>query len=224
MQSEVVTRRADVLTRRLILEPGEATPWHTDSSIGGAENAAYFAYPQPNIWWGLSGCIVALVPLLGRQAVLKPGRERWHRVAAGGGLAMALLHVLEGLSIAAVVPTLNLRQHELRLAETLSAARARTAPEARFSIDPSLHDLDLTVYLSRPALTSIAGKSEVDNQDLRHWFSLCLRGMPPPANFLARFDAIVLDARRAHVRAFLASQGWEGATLHAEFEIWQPAP
>jgi quercetin dioxygenase-like cupin family protein len=31
MQSEVITRRDDLLIRRLVLEPGEAMPWHTDA-------------------------------------------------------------------------------------------------------------------------------------------------------------------------------------------------
>lgn len=31
MQMEVITQRDDLLIRRLILEPGEALPWHTDS-------------------------------------------------------------------------------------------------------------------------------------------------------------------------------------------------
>ena len=31
MRTEVITRRDDLLVRRLLLEPGEAMPWHTDS-------------------------------------------------------------------------------------------------------------------------------------------------------------------------------------------------
>lgn len=31
MRSETITRRDDLVIRRLVLEPGEATPWHTDS-------------------------------------------------------------------------------------------------------------------------------------------------------------------------------------------------
>ena len=31
MQTEVITRRDDHLIRRLVLEPGEAMPWHTDA-------------------------------------------------------------------------------------------------------------------------------------------------------------------------------------------------
>lgn len=31
MQMEVITRRDDLVIRRLILEPGEALPWHTDA-------------------------------------------------------------------------------------------------------------------------------------------------------------------------------------------------
>src|SRR5262245_29511729 len=31
MQSEVITRRHDLMIRRLVLEPGEAMPWHTDA-------------------------------------------------------------------------------------------------------------------------------------------------------------------------------------------------
>jgi len=31
MQAEVITRRNDLLMRRLVLAPGEAMPWHTDA-------------------------------------------------------------------------------------------------------------------------------------------------------------------------------------------------
>lgn len=31
MQVELITKRDDLLIRRLVLEPGEAMPWHTDS-------------------------------------------------------------------------------------------------------------------------------------------------------------------------------------------------
>ena len=31
MHAEVITRRDDLLIRRLVLEPGEAMPWHTDA-------------------------------------------------------------------------------------------------------------------------------------------------------------------------------------------------
>jgi hypothetical protein len=31
MRTEVITRRDDLLIRRLVLEPGEAMPWHTDT-------------------------------------------------------------------------------------------------------------------------------------------------------------------------------------------------
>ena len=31
MQKEIITKRDDLLIRRLILDPGEAMPWHTDS-------------------------------------------------------------------------------------------------------------------------------------------------------------------------------------------------
>ena len=31
MQTEIITIRDDLVIRRLVLEPGEAMPWHTDS-------------------------------------------------------------------------------------------------------------------------------------------------------------------------------------------------
>ena len=31
MERELITQRRDLMVRRLILEPGEAMPWHTDS-------------------------------------------------------------------------------------------------------------------------------------------------------------------------------------------------
>jgi quercetin dioxygenase-like cupin family protein len=31
MRMEIITKREDLVIRRLVLEPGEAMPWHTDS-------------------------------------------------------------------------------------------------------------------------------------------------------------------------------------------------
>lgn len=31
MRTEIITRRDDLVVRRLVLEPGEAMPWHTDT-------------------------------------------------------------------------------------------------------------------------------------------------------------------------------------------------
>jgi len=31
MRKEIITQREDLVIRRLVLEPGEAMPWHTDS-------------------------------------------------------------------------------------------------------------------------------------------------------------------------------------------------
>jgi hypothetical protein len=31
MHTEIITKRDDLVIRRLVLEPGEAMPWHTDS-------------------------------------------------------------------------------------------------------------------------------------------------------------------------------------------------
>jgi len=33
MQTEIITKRDDLVIRRLLLEPGEPMPWHTDSCI-----------------------------------------------------------------------------------------------------------------------------------------------------------------------------------------------
>ena len=70
--------------------------------------------------------------------------------------------------------------------------------------------------------------SESDQSALREWRALCLQGRLPATAFreaqlLTRFEAIVVHARRSHVLVFLASQGWQGATLNADYEIWQRA-
>jgi len=31
MQTQIITKRDDLLVRRLVLEPGEAMPWHRDT-------------------------------------------------------------------------------------------------------------------------------------------------------------------------------------------------
>jgi hypothetical protein len=31
MEAEIITKRPDIMIRRLVLDPGEAMPWHTDT-------------------------------------------------------------------------------------------------------------------------------------------------------------------------------------------------
>ena len=172
-----------------------------------------YRYFQPNLWWGMSGCIVLLVPLLGRRAMVEWDVGGWRRALAGTGLTIAALHTLNGASLAVVVPALNVRGHEAARADVLEQARAETSPGTRFALDPTLQDLDLVSYLSRPALVSVAGMRPVDTKALQAWLQFCVRGEALQPALLDRFDAVVIDSRRSHVAATLGAQRWKRTPL-----------
>jgi hypothetical protein len=180
---------------------------------------------QPNIWWGMAGCMILLVPLLGRDALAQWKRGGGSRWLAGVGLSLGLLHLFNGFCLAVVYPTLNLRGHALSDAEALASARSKTDPGARFAIDPELQDYDLLAYLSRPVLMSSAAASDQDREDLQAWQSFVEGGFPASGEWLGRFDAVVLRQDRRHAAGSLASRQWRREALGHGFELWlAPGP
>jgi len=191
---------------------------------------------QPNIWWGMSACIVLLVPLLGREAFAELRLEGWRRVAALAGLGMGLVQVFNGFCLAIAYPTLNLRGHSISDVEVLMAARAKTVPGTRFAIDPLLEDYDLVGYLSRPVIMPVfepandlveESVAEVSNgalvrerRDLEAWRTF-LEGRGRAALDLAtRFDALIAHRDRRRVAGILLSRGWHREELGDGFELW----
>jgi hypothetical protein len=195
---------------------------------------------QPNIWWGMSACIVLLVPILGREAFAELGATGWRRVAAFSGLGMGLVHVFNGLCLAIAYPTLNLRGHSVSDVEVLTAARGKTASGTRFAIDPLLEDYDLVSYLSRPVimpvitpaimpvgapLDSSAAKASrlalaAERRDLEVWRTFLEGRARAPEALPARFDALIVHRDRRHAAGMLLSRGWRRETLAEDFELW----
>ncbi len=181
-----------------------------------------FRFFQPNLWWGLSGCTVLLVPLLGRDAFEGLRAGGWRRGAASAGLALSLLHVFNGLCLAVAYPVLNLRGHLAQDAETLAAARAQTPPGARFALDSALQDYDLLGYLSRPALMPPITGAESHRADFEAWQSFSRGAGGPEGALLDRLDAVVVSRVNGSVAAHLAALGWTRQALPGDYELWQP--
>jgi hypothetical protein len=178
-----------------------------------------FPVMQPNIWWGVSGCIVLLVPLASRELpdLLKTGaRLRW--LAAASLLVMAV-QTLNGLRVAWEYPVMNLRRHEAVLAETLDKARELTGPETRFAIDPSLEHLDLRPFLSRPSLMRTSYASPRDRQAYSRWKTFVASGRARPP--VDRLEAVVLHESRGNARRFFAEQGWRAVQLNERYTLWR---
>ena len=183
---------------------------------------------QPNIWWGMSACIILLVPLLGREAFAQLQLGGWRRRVAGLGLGLGFLHVFNGACLAVAYPTLNLRGHARSDAEVMASARARTPPGTRFALDPSLQDYDLVSYLSRPAIMPTGTFSRSNQRDFEAWQSFVLEFQYPEPALLERFDALLFRQDRRHIAGFLASHGWQREFQTAEYALWRrgrsPAP
>ena len=175
---------------------------------------------QPNIWWGMSGCMILLVPLLGRDAPAQWKRAGGSRWLAGLGLSLAALHLFNGFSLAIAYPTLNLRGHALSDAEVLAQARSSTEPGARFAVDPELQDYDLLGYLSRPVLISSAAVSDRDREDLQAWLGFVEGRGRASAAWLERFDAALLREDRGQAARGLAARRWSREPLGHGFELW----
>ncbi len=173
---------------------------------------------QPNIWWGLSACIVLLVPLLSRE-VIKPFQQGgWFRWATMVALAVAVVQLTNGLIVAVSYPVMNLRTHDAIKAEALDAARRMTDPQTRFAIDHSLNDMDLRPYLSRPSIFGSSFTSADDERAYQEWlyYSTLGRGAPP----IDRLDAVVTHKDRVHVVGYFAARGWWSTPLNELYTLW----
>jgi hypothetical protein len=108
-------------------------------------------------------------------------RGGWFRWAAVVALVVATVQFLNGLIVAVSYPVINLRTHHAAKAETLDTARRMTAAQTRFAIDPSINDMDLRPYLSRPSILGSSFTSADDQRAYQDWqsFSVLGRGAPP---------------------------------------------
>jgi hypothetical protein len=175
-----------------------------------------FIVLQPNIWWGMSACIVLLVPLFAREAMgllQQGGGYRWATIAA---LAVATVQFANGLIVAVSYPLMNLRSHRVLKAETLDAARRMTGPRTRFAIDPSI-SMDLRPYLSRPSILGSSFTSADDERAYRVWqvFSDQGRGEPP----LDHLDAVVAHNDRAHISRYFDAREWRSIPLNEVYTL-----
>lgn len=177
-----------------------------------------FPVLQPNIWWGISGCIVLLVPLASREipGLLSSGKRlRWLAVL---GLGVLAVQTLNGLRVAWVYPFMNLRRHDAVLAETLDRARELTVPGTRFALDPTLEHFDLRPFLSRPSLMLTSYTLPRNRQAYSSWKAFVASGRARPP--LERLDAVVLDQQRGNAHRFFAEQGWRAVTINDRYTLW----
>ena len=174
---------------------------------------------QPNIWWGISACVVLLVPLISRELVelLKP--EGWTRWVVVLGLAVGAIQIINGLHVALAYPVMNVRRHEANRADTLVAARNLTAPNARFALDLSLDHLDLRPFLSRPSLVRTSFGGPDDKQAYSDWRDFIKSGRSSPP--LDRLDAVVLQRNRRNANLYFEKMGWQGTPINELFTLWQ---
>ena len=178
-----------------------------------------FPVLQPNIWWGISGCVVLLVPLLSRELaalINAGGRMRW---VVALSLVVGAIQIANGLYVAWVYPVLNQRTHEVVLAETLAAARELTAPSTRFALDPSLEHFDLRPFLSRPSLMRTSYSSPNDTRAYANWRAFIKLGRTNPP--IDRLDAVVLHNSRTRANSFFAKLGWQASHINERYTLWR---
>jgi hypothetical protein len=177
-----------------------------------------FRLMQPNIWWGLSACIVLLVPLVGREIPELIRQRGWGRWVIAASLAIASVQLVNGLSVAFAYPVQNLRRHEKILAESLDAARRLTAVNTRFALDLSLQNLDLLPYLARPSLLPTSFGSPDYKMAHLDWqrFWITEGGEPP----LDRIDAVVLHNDRTQTNLYFKNLGWRPKPLNHMYVLW----
>ena len=174
---------------------------------------------QPNIWWGLSACIVLLVPLVGREVSGLMQSNGWRRRVVILGLVIAMVQVINGLSVALAYPILTTRKHVKNLAVTLKTAQQLTDVSTRFAIDPSLFRLDLYPYLSRPTLYFYSFASHDSKSAYLAWINFCSTGKGNPP--LERLDAVVLHRNREHANLYFSKLGWQSTRLDETYMLWR---
>jgi len=180
-----------------------------------------FVVLQPNIWWGLSACIVLLVPLVSREVTGLLHRGGWMRWITMLGLAIAFVQIVNGWYVAQEYPVMNPRRHGAILVKTLEAAQQLSEPDTRFALDPSLEHLDLRPYLARPSLMRTSFGSPDDKRAYANWkqFFKSNRVRPP----LDRLDAVVLHKNRERVNLYFDKLGWQPTQLNEQYTLWRSA-
>ncbi|MDE0886662.1 MAG: hypothetical protein OSB70_14135 [Myxococcota bacterium] len=176
---------------------------------------------QPNVWWGISGCAVLLVPFLSRSAWADLWRPGWKRLLAGGGLAVALLQVFNGFCLALVYPTLNLRGQSVSDAVALAEGRSMTPAGTRYAVDPMIEDYDLLGYLSRPTIMPGITGPDSERRFALAWSNFAESGGGMPDRFRNRIDAVILHRDRRAAGLVLRQEGWQSESLGDEFELWR---
>jgi len=178
-----------------------------------------FVVLQPNIWWGLSACIVLLVPLISREVTGLLQRGGWMQWLTMISLTIALVQIINGWYVAQEYPVMNQRKHDVILTNTLEAARQLSESDTRFALDPSLEHLDLRPYLARPSLMRTSFGSSDDKRAYANWkrFFKSNRVKPP----LDRLDAVVLHRNRERLNLYFDKQGWHSTPLNELYTLWR---
>lgn len=175
---------------------------------------------QPNIWWGISACVVLLVPLISRELpeLIKSGGVviRW---LVAISLLVGSVQIVNGLYVALAYPVLNPRKLEGVLAETLGEARELTPSTTRFALDPSLEHLSLLPYLSRPSMMRVSYASKSAKQAHSNWRTFVKSGKVKPP--IDRLDAVVLHKSRSNANLYFDKQGWQAFPIGKHYTLWR---
>jgi tetratricopeptide (TPR) repeat protein len=173
---------------------------------------------QPNIWWGLSACVLLLVPVVARRVTELLKNGVWYRWVTIAAIAIASIQIINGFSIAIAYPVLYLRHYSPLAIKTLDMARSKTGAYARFAIDPILENVDLRPYLSRPSIIRLSFSYQDDKKNYAAWSDFCNKVVDaPPVDII---DAAILHKGRSHANRYFEMSAWQATPLDEFFILW----
>ena len=185
-----------------------------------------FGELQPNLWWGISGCLVLFAPAVvawcanAGELVNRAPMPTWIRRFA---CCVVAIQLLNGAAFAAVYPLISLRSHALERIRALQQAGAATLPGTKFCVDPGMIDVlprpanvdpglehpDLFGYLGRPVLFLTVMSNDPVRREMSAWWSFIRTGDTRLIPFVNSRDAIILHSSRTRARATLLDNGWK---------------
>ena len=184
-----------------------------------------FQYFQPNLWWGLSGCVGLVAPFVLANSLSSQGGS-WTRVCSRIGLLLITLQIINGSLSSIAYPARNVFALPRAQVDVMLEARRLSQPMHRFLLDPELQDFALAAYLGRSTFYETSMSTSQEVQQLTQWNQLC-RGQADsaPADFVPFNAALILQTdERAAVRAELSRRGWREQDVLDVAELWLNEP
>ena len=177
-----------------------------------------FRHGQPNIWWGICGCMALLVPYGLSSSFQSAGlaQRSWSVI----GLALLSTQIINGTLMAVAYPGFNLRDRPATHAEVLQSARGWSRPQDRFLVYPELAKLELMPYLARPNLVLSAMTPQKDREVIAKWYRLC-QNKPVPDFPWERFDAFIVHERCSLILEHLVQERLTQSDLGHGYTLWK---